>query len=92
MGMPTTTPASDRERGYYEKYNLSKKDGSPMDPKANYFVLRFDKNDAWGEACREAMKTLAVRVEDTYPELALDIYDMLRKHLGNQIAEQTKKL
>ena len=29
-------------KGYYNKYNVTKKDGTPVDPKAVYFVLRLD--------------------------------------------------
>ncbi len=44
----------DTARGIYPKYLLKKVDGSHVDPKADYFVLRLDKDDAWGDACRRA--------------------------------------
>lgn len=37
---------SDAQRGWYLKYIISKADGSPMEPKADYFVLRLDKDPA----------------------------------------------
>ena len=72
----------DLEKGYYEKYHITKRDGTPMDPNAKYFVLRFDKDDVHGEASREALKAYAKKVEDAYPQLALDIYEILRVDLN----------
>jgi len=32
-------------QGIYEKYVIQKVDGSPPDPKARYFVLRYDNDE-----------------------------------------------
>jgi hypothetical protein len=39
----------------YGKYNVTKTDGSPVDPNAQYFVLRIDTD----EAARQALDTYA---------------------------------
>jgi hypothetical protein len=50
---------ADNPDGLHRRYNVTKADGSPTDPKAVYFVLRLD----WGgsdhghiAACREAAR------------------------------------
>lgn len=69
------TISKDRMRGLYQKYRVEKSDGSPTDPSAEYFVLRLDKNDAWGFACRRAILFLAYDeiIQKMYPKLADDI-------------------
>lgn len=67
-------------RGLYGKYNVSKADGSPRDPNARYFVLRYDKDDAHGEACRAALATYAKHIKSTLPELAADLEKILKEY------------
>ena len=42
----------DNKRGVYGKYIISKVSGEPVDPEAQYFVLRLDTDDAAVEAAR----------------------------------------
>jgi hypothetical protein len=58
--------------GLYNKYVISKSDGSPIDPNAVYFVLRVDKDPA----ARAAMRIYANRTDNGV--LAQDIYRMLQ--------------
>lgn len=37
----------------YGKYIISHSDGSPVDPEAQYLVLRLDKDSNYGRICRE---------------------------------------
>lgn len=47
--------------GLFGKYKIEKSDGSPIDPKAQYFVLRLDTD----KAARAAMVTYARNCHDT---------------------------
>ncbi len=72
--VPASVPASAPEAapepsGLYGKYIVSKSDGSPTDPNAQYFVLRLDTDPA---ACH-AMLMYAGHVWHSNPQLAEDI-------------------
>ncbi len=54
------------KRDLYEKYRITKMDGSPVDPKAVYFVLRLDSDPA----ARQAAIKYAVLTIDDNPTLA----------------------
>lgn len=64
---------ADTHRGFYRKYHITKADGSPTDPKADYFVLRLDEDNPWGHACREAVLGLARNLRNEFPQLASDL-------------------
>lgn len=57
------------------KYNVSKVDGSPVDPKARYFVLRLDLTSDSLEylAARKAIMAYTKACTDWRPELAQDL-------------------
>lgn len=59
-------------KGLYTKYVIQKSDGSPVDPEAQYFILRIDKGD-YVMACRAALAVFARRVRLRNPTLADDI-------------------
>lgn len=63
----------DKKRGYYLKYRIEKADGTPVDPNAKYFVLRYDNSPA---ACY-ALATYAEAIRKEYPQLAKDIWKIL---------------
>lgn len=75
-----------RKKGLYGKYIISKSDGSEVDPKAQYFVLRLDENqkdENHLRACRKAIKIYAKEIERTLPFLAQDLkkmYPVKRKY------------
>ena len=52
-----------------DKYHITKGDGSPCDPEAEYFVLRVDKDPH----AFIAVMTYANSVHDDNPELSADI-------------------
>lgn len=56
-------------KGWYIKYHITKADGSPVDPNADYFVLRLDKDPA----ARKAAITYAEACENL--ELRRDLID-----------------
>jgi hypothetical protein len=61
-------------KGLYNRYVVSKADGSASDPAAIYFVLRPNSKDkVHAEASKEALLIYAKRVQSFYPELAADI-------------------
>lgn len=53
----------------YDKYVIAKRDGSPIDPEAQYFVLRLDTDGC----AREAARVYADSVEAEWPGLAADL-------------------
>ncbi|MGX2038772.1 hypothetical protein ACWJKU_01380 [Methylocaldum sp. MU1018] len=65
-----------RNRGLYRKYIVQKADGAPVDPAAEYFVLRLDvngKDPRHIRACRIAVLAYANEIEDHLPQLAEDL-------------------
>ena len=68
--------ANYRHGGYEKKYNISKTNGNPTDPKADYFVLRLDKDP---HAIR-ALVTYAKSVATDNLQLAYDLRMKLRDY------------
>lgn len=63
-------------QGLYNKYLVSKADKSPVDEKAEYFVLRLDENSSdpiHTKACRKAILTYAENIKNHLPTLYNDI-------------------
>jgi len=56
-------------KGWFLKYIIRKADGTPIDPNADYFVLRLDKD----EHARKAALAYADSVETENPVFAADI-------------------
>ena len=63
--------------GLTNKYIIAKTDGSPVDPKAEYFVLRLDEGcePSHRNACRSAIAAYAKAIENHLPELAKDLHE-----------------
>lgn len=55
--------------GLYGKYQISKADGTPTDPDAQYFVLRIDTD----RAARAAVRKYSIEINHDNPALALDL-------------------
>ena len=66
------------QRGLYGKYVVTKADGSPTDPDAEYLVLRLDAGEHVA-ACRRAALTFSSWVRDANPQLADDIAAWVEK-------------
>jgi NTP pyrophosphatase (non-canonical NTP hydrolase) len=62
--------------GWFSKYIIQKRSGHPVDPKAKYFVLRFDKDPHALRALFSYMES--VRVDN--PKFACDIGDRIKEH------------
>jgi len=63
-------------RGFHQRFNLSKVDGTPIDPEAVYFVLRLDgkgRDPKHIAACRKAALAYADAIESSLPVLASDL-------------------
>ena len=60
---------SDNKTGLYGKFNISKADGSPIDPEADYFVLRLDGDTPYAEASRQAALEFAAAIAKINPTL-----------------------
>ena len=67
-------------RGLHQRYIVTKADGSPIDPKATYFVLRLDSNgtDAGHiAACRCAAKEYAENAPVHLKVMAKELLDLV---------------
>jgi len=64
------------ENKVYQKYIISRTDGKPVDPEARYFVLRLDKKDDWGRACRKAVMELARNIYEQNPEFGQSLIEL----------------
>jgi hypothetical protein len=68
----------------FNKYVVSKADGSPVDPSARYFVLRYDTDPhAWA-----ALRAYAVSVAGDDPELGQALLTALAEHEDDELAEK----
>lgn len=66
-----------KEEGLYHKYKIERKDGEPLDPWGNYFVLRIDKDIA-------AQKAIHLYSQEiTNKQLSKDLQDQLKKYEYN---------
>lgn len=68
---------SENPKGLHQRYIVSKVSGEPVDPVAEYFVLRVDKHGKdlrHVNACRCAILMYATKIEPYLPELAADIF------------------
>ncbi len=65
-------------RGLYHKFNVTRADGTPIDPGAVYFVLRLDR-PVEDRAARLALRIYACEVGDTNPDLADDLWALLKR-------------
>jgi hypothetical protein len=68
-------------KGLYKKYNIAHADGSPVDPNAQYFVLRIDGSGENVNACRKALAAFALSTDDY--ELQKDICNLLLSYVSN---------
>lgn len=59
--------------GLYDKYEIRKRDGSPVDPNAKYFVLRLDTD------------RFAIGAAQRYSKLCREENPKLSEHLDNLI-------
>jgi hypothetical protein len=64
-------------KGLYNKYIVLKANGKPVDPKAQYVVLRVDGGQ-YVHACRAGVAAFGEAVREKNPILADDIQNLLR--------------
>jgi hypothetical protein len=84
--------ANNEPLGIYGKYRIEKTDGTPIDPQAQYFVLRLDTDRA---AC-EAMRTYAHEIRRRNPILSRELTAVLdemdgRVHDARHAAERAAR-
>ena len=75
------------QQGLYGKFIISKADGSPIDPKAKYIVLRYDADskDFWSSSA--AIRKYAELIFTTNLEFATDlIKEMNSEYLKRLLA------
>lgn len=75
-----------KNSGLMHKYVILKGDGTPKDEGAEYFVLRLDDGGSDKrhiEACRDAIITYALRIQDHLPALARELLEKYGKGPSN---------
>ena len=73
MSLPTQ---NDNPNGLHARYHVEKTDGTPIDPRAEYFLLRVDefgKDPKHISACRKAVLMYAEEIKEHLPELSKDL-------------------
>lgn len=60
----------------FQKYNVTKNDGSPVDPNAQYFVLRVDTDPV----ARKAVLLYSSYISHTDPEFAEELYQWVMQY------------
>jgi len=68
--------------GLYQKYNIEKSDGTPVDPKAQYFVLRVDGDEPHIKASHKALRAYCEHIREHHIVELLDLADDLNKLLN----------
>jgi hypothetical protein len=61
-----------RARGFFEKYQVRKADGTPTDEGAVYLVLRLDEGE-YLDACRAGARAFAAAVAEENSRLSVDL-------------------
>lgn len=67
---------AENPNGLHRRYIIQKASGEPVDPRAEYFVLRTDKyagDQYHAAACRKALLTYADEIEPFLPQLAAEL-------------------
>lgn len=74
----------------YEKYVITKRDGSPIDSEAQYFVLRLDSDGC----ARAAARAYADYIEPTWPGLSRDLRALISKleQQDDRVPEETTSM
>jgi hypothetical protein len=78
-------------KGLYQKYVVQKADGSPLDPDAEYIVLRIDRG-VYVEACRAGVAEFARAVRPLNPILADDLEVRLHRFAHPTLDHQVYRL
>jgi hypothetical protein len=66
--------------GLLPRYKVTKTDGTPVDPRAEYFILRYDdygSDPKHIEACRKALAVYAEEIKEHLPLLSADLNQRL---------------
>lgn len=63
--------------GLYQKYVIRKADGSPINPDAQYFVLRIDTDPN----ARKALLRYSSLISESNPALAQELYEWVMKYM-----------
>jgi len=71
-------------KGLYQKYIIQKADGTPIDPSADYFVLRLDTD----KYARGAIRNYANRIYGDNPILSKELRDRCNKYLFDTLMEE----
>lgn len=70
-----------KKAGLYNRYKVEKTSGRPIDPKAKYFIMRYDKHGSDPihiRACQLAVEVYAHVIKDHLPQLSEDLLNELK--------------
>ena len=72
-------------KGLHQKYIVSKANGKPVDPRAEYFVMRLDEHGSDPkhiQACRKAVLKYAFEIREHLPQLSNDLFERYRAEIN----------
>ena len=75
-----------KTKALYNRYKVEKTSGKPTDPKAKYFVLRYDKHGSDKvhiAACQLALRVYAEAIQGHLPVLSVDLKEELKREKVN---------
>jgi hypothetical protein len=78
----------DKSKGLYDKYNVSRADGKPLEEDARYFVLRYDGDRRWA---RHALRAYVRNIRDDFPKLADELEMTLNAHSTEALVREVMR-
>lgn len=88
----TLLTADENPKGFHRRYNITKADGTPCDPRAVYLVLRLDNygdDKEHIEACRLAAKKYVQEAPPHMRQMAKELAAMLDRFMLNASEDHT---
>lgn len=77
------------QQGLYNKFIISKVDGSPIDPKAKYIILRYDADSKDFGPSQAAIRKYTEQIKQTNLQFATDLTNELDKEYLKRLLAQT---
>lgn len=78
-------------KGFYPKYIVKKSDGSPVNPNNKYIILRYDKDDEYGEVTRYLLLIFCRLIKPFAKKFSLELRDEMVEELS-RIGQERKKV
>lgn len=82
-----------KKQGLFQRFTYARADGKPLDEGERLYTLRYDKDDAWGDACRATLRDFAKRIEALgYKPLAQELREQIGEVEARVLASRERNL